>query len=72
MSAITDIRFEPPRAFALAESVFSVDEAAEHLRISRSAFYRLVAAGKIKTAKIGARTIVAGSELARYVAALAA
>jgi excisionase family DNA binding protein len=59
------------RKFALAESVFTVEEAAEYLRISRSALYREIAAGKIKPAKIGARTIIVGSELARYLAALA-
>lgn len=58
---------KPRQQFRLAETVFRVEEAAEFLRISRPFLYRLVKAGKLKTFKIGERTLVSGRELARYV-----
>ncbi len=45
---------------------YRISEAAEVLAISRSRFYELVAAGRIRTLKEGARTLVRRSELERY------
>ncbi|OYX11222.1 MAG: hypothetical protein B7Z15_12205 [Rhizobiales bacterium 32-66-8] len=49
---------------------YRVREAADVLAISRSRFYELVAEGKIRTLKEGARTLVRRSELERYLDAL--
>ena len=45
---------------------FTVGEAAQYLRISRALLYQLIRKGRIKTVKIGARTIVRGAELERF------
>lgn len=47
-----------------------VADAAEILGVGRSTIYRLIAAGEIGTVKIGRRTLVAQTELERYVATL--
>jgi excisionase family DNA binding protein len=43
-----------------------VTEAAHYLRISRALLYTLIRGGRIKTFKIGTRTIVRGAELERF------
>ena len=48
--------------------VFSVPEAAQHLRISRAFLYQLIANKRIRPFKIGARSLVTGRELSRFVA----
>jgi excisionase family DNA binding protein len=45
---------------------FTVNEAARYLRISRSLLYELIHDGRIRTVKIGARTIIRGAELERF------
>jgi len=45
---------------------FTISEAAHYLRISRALFYKLIRDGRIKTVKIGARTIVRSAELERF------
>ncbi len=45
---------------------YRVREAADVLAISRSRFYELVAEGRIRTLKEGARTLVRRRELERY------
>lgn len=44
-----------------------IPDAAEVLGIGRSKLYELIAEGKIRTVKIGRRTLVAQDELERYV-----
>ena len=44
---------------------FTISEAAHYLRISRALLYTLILGGRIKTVKIGTRTIVHGAELER-------
>jgi excisionase family DNA binding protein len=44
---------------------FSVDEAAEHLRISRAHLFKLFKNGTIKPFKLGNRTIITGEEILR-------
>lgn len=46
-----------------------IPEACARLGIGRSLFYALVAAGEIKTFRIGTRVLVAESELQRFIAA---
>lgn len=45
-------------------------DACQQLGIGRSTFYELIAAGEIRTVKIGRRTLVARDELERYVRSL--
>lgn len=45
---------------------YRVREAADALAISRSRFYELVAEGRIRILKEGARTLVRRQELERY------
>lgn len=58
---------QPP----LPRMAYRVSEAAQVLAISRSRFYELVAQGRIRTLKEGARTLVRRSELERYLDDLA-
>lgn len=44
----------------------SVNEAANYLRVSRALLYKLIHDGRIKTIKIGTRTIIRGAELERF------
>jgi excisionase family DNA binding protein len=48
------------------ERNFSVTEAAQYLRVSRSYLYKLFAAGSLRPVKLGTRTIVRGDELKRF------
>jgi excisionase family DNA binding protein len=45
---------------------FTINEAAQYLRISRAFLYKLIHEGRIRTVKVGARTIVRGAELERF------
>ena len=45
---------------------FTIGEAAHVLRISRALLYKLIRKGRIKAVKVGARTIVRGAELERF------
>ncbi len=45
---------------------FTISEAAQYLRISRALLYQLIRNGRIKTVKIGTRTILRGAELERF------
>ena len=45
---------------------FTICEAADYLRISRALLYKQIQQGRIKTVKVGARTIVRGAELERF------
>lgn len=69
-----DLGSEPPRAAARAklESLeklsYSVREATAALGISRATLYRLFAAGKIPTVKIGCKTVILRSALEAFLA----
>jgi len=54
------VDFEP------GQPCFTIGEAAQYLRISRALLYQLIRQGRIKTIKIGTRTIVRGAELERF------
>ena len=53
-------------AVDFSDRVFSAQESADHLRISRGFLYKLIAAGKLRPVKLGTRTIFTGKELARF------
>jgi excisionase family DNA binding protein len=58
---------KPRQQFALAETVFTVEEAAAYLRISRAFLYRLIEGSALKPFKVGERTLIDGREIRRYV-----
>ena len=49
-------------------AAYSIPEAAERLRVSRSQLYRLMSAGALRTVKLGARRIVPAAEITRLLA----
>ena len=52
-----------------AHRVFTIDEAAEYLRISRVHLYKLIRDRKIRRAKLGNRSLIIGAEIARILEA---
>ncbi len=54
-------------AVDFSDRVFTAQEAADHLRISRGFLYKLIAAGKLRSVKLGTRTLFTGRELSRFV-----
>ncbi len=50
------------------DRLLSVDEAARHLSIGRSALYAEMAAGRLRSLKIGRRRLVPSGAIAEYVA----
>ena len=64
--------FEMDRQFNFEECNFSVTEAAQYLRISRSYLYKLFSTGSLRPTKLGARTIVRGAEMKRFMSEAAA
>ena len=57
---------------ASAPLLNTLDMAARRLSVSRATFYRLVSAGELQVIKLGSRTMVAETELERFVARLQA
>jgi excisionase family DNA binding protein len=58
--------FDMNGQLSLEERNFSVTEAAQYLRVSRSYLYKLFATGSLRPVKLGTRTIVRGDELKRF------
>lgn len=52
--------------------VYNVAEAAEALRISRTAVYELIRSGQLRTVKVGRRRLVPVGALAEFVEVLGA
>lgn len=50
--------------------LYSVDEAAAALRLSKSLLYELIRSGRLRTVKAGRRRLVPVTALAEYVASL--
>ena len=50
--------------------LYTVDEAAQALRLSRSALYELIRSGRLRSVKAGRRRLVPVEALAEYVATL--
>jgi excisionase family DNA binding protein len=50
--------------------LYRVDEAADALRLSRSALYELIRSGRLRTVKAGRRRLVPVAALAEYVRSL--
>jgi excisionase family DNA binding protein len=57
--------------FDLSDCVFSIKGGADHLKIGRSKLYQLIKEGAIRTAKIGRRTVIPGTEIKRFIKSLA-
>lgn len=55
---------------AVPAVLYDVDEAAEALRLSRSALYELIRSGRLRSVKSGRRRLVPVAALAEYVAGL--
>lgn len=54
----------------LAPSVYSVREAADALRVSRSILYELISAGRLRSIKQGSRRFISARAIDDYVASL--
>jgi excisionase family DNA binding protein len=52
--------------------LYSVDEAATALRLSKSVLYELIRSGRLRTVKAGRRRLVPVTALTEYVASLEA
>ena len=52
------------------EILYPIDDACRRLGIRRSKFYQLVKAGKLEIRKIGSRSVVPASSVARFVDAV--
>ena len=50
--------------------LFSIKDAAGHLRISVACLWVHIGNRKLKTVKLGGRTMIRGEEIARFVASL--
>ena len=49
------------------DSLLTVKEALKHLRIGRTKFYALISEGKIRTVKIGKRTLLDPEDLKQFI-----
>jgi excisionase family DNA binding protein len=56
--------------YAVPPVVYRVEEAAEALRLTRSAVYELIRSGQLRSFKVGRRRLVPIEALAEYVAAM--
>lgn len=55
---------EPAKA---PETVLSIEEVAERLKVSRSLVYRAIGDGKLKSIRIGKRRLIPASEVQRLI-----
>ncbi len=49
------------------EQLFTIDEVAEHLKISRRSVYSLISRGELKVFKVGSLTRIRESDLKYYI-----
>ena len=54
----------PKNEIDFGRQLFSVPEAAEHLRVSRTMIFKLLREGKLAPTKIGSRTLISGAAIA--------
>jgi excisionase family DNA binding protein len=52
------------------QQLYTVDDACHRLGIRRSKFYQLAKAGKLEIRKIGTRSVVPSSSIARFIESL--
>jgi excisionase family DNA binding protein len=52
------------------QQLYTVDDACRRLGIRRSKFYQLAKAGKLEIRKIGSRSVVPASSIARFIESL--
>lgn len=57
-------------AIPTSRLLYSIDEAVAQLGVGRTYLYQLIKHGKVRTVKLGRRTLVPHDELVRYVASL--
>ncbi len=50
------------------ETLYTIDEVAEHLKISRRSVYTLISRNELKTIRVGHRTRICESDLKEYIA----
>jgi excisionase family DNA binding protein len=55
---------DPKNESEFGRRLFSVREAAEHLRVSRTMIFKLLRDSKLAPTKIGARTLISGAAIA--------
>lgn len=60
------VQSDAPRALT-PDTLLTVPEAAAALRIGRTHLYKLVGEGKLRTVKLGARTLVPYREIQRFI-----
>ncbi|MFV8172492.1 MULTISPECIES: helix-turn-helix domain-containing protein [Mycolicibacterium] len=65
VAALRDGRLTP--RILNANSLLSIPEAANELRICRSNVYKLMARGEIRTLKLGNRTLIKYSEIIQFI-----
>jgi excisionase family DNA binding protein len=54
------------------ETLLAIKEAMATLRVGRTNLYALLKSGQLQAVKVGSRTLIRESELARFIAALPA
>lgn len=59
----------PPRVVVPSNRLLTIPEALQVLRIGRSSFYKLTSKGKIRTLRLGGRTLVPEREIDRLISA---
>ena len=55
--AFADVKVNPPKRY------YTVEEAMEHIHVSRATFYRMVGRGEIELLKIGSKSLVDAEKL---------
>lgn len=60
-----------PEQLEFGRRLFTVVEAADHLRVSRSMIFKLIRAGRLVPTKIGTRTLISGAAIDRLLGATA-
>jgi excisionase family DNA binding protein len=52
------------------DTLYTVEETMSKLKISRAGLYRLISNGKLKSVKLGGRTLIKESDLSRFIDSL--
>jgi len=60
-----------PEQLEFGHRLFTVAEAADHLRVSRTMIFKLIRAGRLAPTKIGTRTLISGAAIDRLLGATA-
>lgn len=71
-AAVRASNTRPAPRILTPDSLLTIDEAASELRICRSNLYKLMSADRIRTIKLGNRTLIQYRELLRFISELGA